>query len=296
MANGRFQHVLTWLLCGGLALSACREDKTPELHPALEKLESKPKLPTAPGVDPIDPVLANALVSRTRAPLHVDVVTCFQHPAYSYLEVRDKSGSGWVVVPSLHADRGARVSLLEYVRMRNFKAADLDVDVGNVLFVAKVAGPSVVYGDTGQEAAVDPALPAMMVTRTEALIELPELVQADLRIGQLYAARDEMAGKQVKIRGQVLQIAPQIGNRNWVFLRDGSGSKRTRWLVALIEETADLGEVLVVEGRVEVERSFRIGDRHLLLLGDATVVSRDLDESGADSSAAPARAAAKPNR
>ncbi len=289
MAIGRFQHVFWWLVCGSLALPACREDKPPEPHPTLQKLQAKPRLPTAPLVETVDAVLANALVSRTRAPLLVEVVTCFQHPAYSYLEVRDKSGSGWVVVPSLHVDPGTKVNLSEYVRMRNFKAADLDVDVGNVLFAAKVMGPSVVYGDTGQEAAVDPALPAMMVTRTEALLELPELAKAGHRIDELYAARDELAGKQVKIRGQVVQIAPQILNHNWVFLRDGSGSGRTRLVVALIEEAIDLGEILVVQGQVEIERSFQIGDRHVLLLTAASVLSRDLDESPSKSSAAPAR-------
>ena len=136
----------------------------------------------------------------------------------------------------------------------------------------------------------------MMVTRTEALIELPNLAEADLRIAQLYETREQQAGKRLKIRGQVLQIVPQIGNRNWVFLRDGTGSKHTRWLVVLLEETTDLGEVLVVEGRVEIDRSFRIGDRHLLLLDDAHVLSRDLDKTESQSSPSPDRHTSPPNR
>src|SRR5665647_112453 len=46
--------------------------------------------------------------------------------------------------------------------------------------------------------------------------------EGGITISELYANRKSYAGKSVKIRGEVVKFSPDIMNRNWVHVQDGT--------------------------------------------------------------------------
>ncbi len=232
-----------------------------------------PPAPLAPTVERVEPSLAYALADKTRQPVTVTVDQAIETPSYTYLEVHDSTKKGWVVAPALSVPAGAEITVEHYVRMLDFDALEISKRFDEVLVAARVNGVGVMLKETGEEAAVDPVLPASGVTMAEVSIRLVKITKGEHMLSEVIARADELAGKRIKIRGQVLRVVPRIRDRNWVWLRDGSGEQRRASLPVVIDRPVDPGQVLLLEGRVAVNRKFLIGGLHPVLLEDAVVLA-----------------------
>lgn len=84
-------------------------------------------------------------------------------------------------------------------------------------------------------------------------------------IAEIHAQRVALIGKPVAVRGKVERVRMETTGRNWIYLRDVSGSTGAREeLVAVITaDRASYGEVVVATGTV------RAGDGHAVILDDA---------------------------
>ncbi len=253
-------------LVGMLLLAACGKDEKKPQRPL------PPPAPPAPKIERVTPTLGHALAERTREALEVTVDESVEGPSYTYLKVHDTESNGWVVAPALTVPDKAEITIEQYVHMRDFEALEIGRRFDHVLVALRVNGAGVVLKETGEEAAVDPVLPASGVTMTEVSIRRVKIAKADLLLAEVNAQSAELAGRRVKIRGQVLRVMPRIRDRNWIWLRDGSGEQRDATLAVVIDRPVDPGQVLLLEGRVSVNRKFRIGGAHPVLLEDAVVL------------------------
>lgn len=248
-----------------MLLGACRKDVHP--HTAHQQLTDA-NAPPPPQVDLAAPTLYNALDDKTRATLHVTVVVAKLTQGYTWLHVKDDSGSGWVAGPMLRVPPQSIVEIRDYVPSQEIDPDVVPGHVPKVLFAAVVQGPDVVLLPVGDEAAVHPLLPAGGVTATDLELELPAMEKADHDIAELYIRSGELEGKTIAVRGQVVRVSPSIGGRNFIFLRDGRGDTRTGILPASIAVPVQAGDVVTVVGRLLVHRRFPYGGTHALLLAD----------------------------
>ena len=77
----------------------------------------------------------------------------------------------------------------------------------------------------------------------------------------------------MSVRGKVVKYNPDIMGRNWIHLRDGSGSrdKKDDDITVTTTETAAVGEVVVVRGTVHLDRDFGAGYAYPVILEDAQI-------------------------
>ena len=92
-------------------------------------------------------------------------------------------------------------------------------------------------------------------------------------VAEVWKQRTELKDAQVAVRGRVVKFMPAIMVKNWLHLRDGSGSSATGDDDITVTTAAALavGDVVVVTGTVRVDRDFGSGYSYPVLIEDATV-------------------------
>jgi hypothetical protein len=92
-------------------------------------------------------------------------------------------------------------------------------------------------------------------------------------VAEVWAERAALSGKPVAVRGTVVKFLPGIMGRNWLHLRDTTGShdKGDDDLTVTTDATAAVGAVVLVTGTVRVDQDFGAGYRYAVMIADAKV-------------------------
>ena len=97
-------------------------------------------------------------------------------------------------------------------------------------------------------------------------------VQADLGDIKVPKAIGPNA-RTVLVRGKVVKFTPEILSKNWIHLRDGSGSAsdNTHDVVVTTNDQARAGDVVVVKGLVRTDKDLGSGYVYKVLIEEATL-------------------------
>lgn len=90
-----------------------------------------------------------------------------------------------------------------------------------------------------------------------------------LAIAELTQRRMELAGQTVRVRGRVVKINRGIFGKNWLHLSDGTLAEGD--LTVTSDADAEIGDVVVAEGPVSVDRDFGFGYFYAVILEGAVV-------------------------
>ena len=79
----------------------------------------------------------------------------------------------------------------------------------------------------------------------------------------------------MSVRGQAVKVSSGILDRNWVHLRDGSGSAAAHDhdLVVTTTEDVKVGQQVVAQGKVVVDKDLGSGYRFEVLVEDAKITA-----------------------
>ena len=120
-----------------------------------------------------------------------------------------------------------------------------------------------------------PMHPTVPVAPADASIKVEKADGANAyRIAEVYASRASLKDAPVVIRAKVVKFSPNIMGRNWVHLRDGSGSRAAQDddLTVTTMDDATVGTVVVVKGIVRVNKDFGAGYAYPVIVEDAKIV------------------------
>jgi hypothetical protein len=93
-------------------------------------------------------------------------------------------------------------------------------------------------------------------------------------VAEVFAERETLKNRSVAVRGTVVKSLSGIMGRNWLHVRDGSGSSTAKDddLTVTSLQSAAVGDVVTVKGTVHVDRDFGAGYRYPVIVEDATFV------------------------
>lgn len=96
-------------------------------------------------------------------------------------------------------------------------------------------------------------------------------------IGEIYKDRAELAGKQVRVRGEVVKVNNHIMKRNFIHIQDGTGdaSDGSNDLTLTSQDTANPGDQITVVGTVILDHDFGAGYRYPVLVEGASIATAD---------------------
>ena len=180
---------------------------------------------------------------------------------YTYLKVKENDSEFWIAVPQMKAEKGETLYFSKSMEMKNFHSEALNRDFESVLFVDEIS-------TTPQSAGPVPNHPALKTTKAEVSVKP---IDGGKTIAQIYSDKDNLAGKTIKIRGQVTKFNPNIMGRNWIHVQDGTGSSDNYDLMITSKDIVRVGDIVVAEGKVAVNQDFGAGYSYQVMIEDAKV-------------------------
>jgi len=90
-------------------------------------------------------------------------------------------------------------------------------------------------------------------------------------VAEIFAEKDALAGKDVVFRGKVVRFNPNIMNRNWIHVQDGSGGSGTNDITVTTSATVKVGDTVLVKGKVALAQDFGYGYKYDVLVDNAEV-------------------------
>ena len=93
-------------------------------------------------------------------------------------------------------------------------------------------------------------------------------------VGEIYANKAALKGFEVVVRGRVVKCNPEIMGRNWLHLRDGSGSadKKDNDITVTTSEVVVKGDIVTIRGKVALDQDFSAGYTYPVIIEGAKIV------------------------
>jgi hypothetical protein len=97
-------------------------------------------------------------------------------------------------------------------------------------------------------------------------------VEGGKTVAEVFAEKDQLAGKQVVVRGKVVKTRDNIMGKNWVHVRDGTGAEKTNDLtITTSDPLPTVGATVVVTGQLSKDKDLGLGYKYDVLIEDAKV-------------------------
>lgn len=220
-------------------------------------------------------------------------------PPYSYLRLKTAEGEAWAAVPKTEVAVGADVTVTGAMPMTGFESKSLKRTFETVYFgtlagseAAEPPAPGGMPGMPGPMAGSPGATAgspgestmsaANMAAQHAAAAAGPEDVGnvkvakasgTDARtVAEVHAQRAALKEKSVTIRGKVVKFNENIMGRNWIHLRDGTGTAgKDNDITVTTGERVAVGDVVIVKGTVRVDRDFGHGYAYPVIVEEAKI-------------------------
>ena len=192
--------------------------------------------------------------------------------SYTYVLVDTDAGQRWAAGSEMSVNVGDRVTIADAILMRDFASSSLDRTFDEIWFAQTIQ-----VGDAPAPAAAGGGFDQSMGIGS-AHVAVDQEIIADIAVpaggrtvATLYAEKESLAGHEVVVRGQVVKYTAEVMGSNWLHIQDGSGEGETADLTVTTTAQAEVGDVVVVRGKLAIDRDFGYGYRYALLIEDAEV-------------------------
>ena len=188
--------------------------------------------------------------------------------SYTYAKLSTPAGEIWAAVPQASIKVGSEIGIENPMTMDGFESKALKRKFAKIVFGTLENG-------AGSPAAKSPhgALPAGPIDLKSVKVE--KASGADARtIEEIFAHKAKLNGQKVTVRGKVVKVNMGIMNKNWIHLRDGSGSADAGNfdLIVTSQSAAKMGDVVEAKGTVAADRDLGAGYKYSVLVEDAKLV------------------------
>ncbi|HSY50064.1 MAG TPA: nucleotide-binding protein [Thermoanaerobaculia bacterium] len=217
--------------------------------------------------------------------------------AFTYVRLTTDKGDQWVVCRQQPIRKGAQISVVVNMVADKFQSKTLKRTFDKLVF-GDIEGASAPAGipPHGQESMMPPhgqpaggdlsteALTAMMKTQhsgmakglvDETPIKVAKAEGSNAKtVAEIWGARATVhEGQPVVLHGKVVKFLPGIMGKNWLHLRDGSGSgeKGDNDITVTTSDVAAVGNVVLVSGVIHLNKDFGAGYSYPVIVEEAKV-------------------------
>jgi hypothetical protein len=189
--------------------------------------------------------------------------------SYTYLRLKTRDGEVWAAVNRAPVKVGAEVAIANPVVMRDFQSKTLGKTFDRIVFGSLAdSGPIASSGGGMGSPHAGMAKPVV------GDVKVAKATGPDARtVAEVNLRRADLKGKPVAVRGKVVKFTPGVMGKNWLHLRDGSGSEAdgsNDIVVTTLDETK-VGDVVQANGIVVTDRNLGSGYSYKVLIEEATL-------------------------
>jgi hypothetical protein len=198
--------------------------------------------------------------------------------SYTYLRLKTSNGETWAAVNKVPVKKGDTVNIENAMVMTNFTSKALNKTFPMILFgtLGGSAGGAVAGNAQGGHAlgTAYSTLPGKKLESINDDVHVAKASGANAHtVGEIMSKGAELKDKSVVVRGKVVKYNAEIMGKNWVHLRDGSGSAAdgTNDILVTTKAKTQVGAVVTVKGVVRTDRDFGAGYAYKVLIEEATL-------------------------
>lgn len=187
--------------------------------------------------------------------------------AYTYLRLKTSDGETWAAISKTPVKKGARVTIENVMVMNNFESRALKQTFKSIAF-GNLAGAS----KTGH--ALPPSHAASAQPANAPDVRVAKAAGANAwTVAEIITRAPELKDKTVVVRGRIVKYNPGIMGKNWLHLRDGSGSaaENSNDILVTTASEAKLGDIVTVKGMVRTDKDFGSGYAYKTLIEEAAI-------------------------
>ena len=193
----------------------------------------------------------------------VEVQEVIQGNSYTYLNVKDEDSTSWIAISKSEMEVGETISYKNPLAMKNFTSKELERTFETIYFVGRVDKES--SSSVSEQNPQSPHQKPAVETKEISI----EPIEGGISIAELYSNRTAYANTVVRIKGQVTKVNLGIMGKNWIHLQDGTGDTGSNDLLVTTQETVALGDIVIFEGTIALNKDFGSGYSYEVLMEDA---------------------------
>ncbi|GKT11388.1 MAG: hypothetical protein ISEC1_P0352 [Thiomicrorhabdus sp.] len=207
------------------------------------------------------------------ANLHGKVTDKIDAAGYTYIAIEVDGQKTWAAGPIVALNIGDQVGFSTKMPMRKFHSKSLNKDFALLYFVDGFIVPKgtgsakdskMSLSHSNQHAQAHSKFEASGKVAKEVL-----KVVGGKSIAEIYEQKSDLKGKGIRVKGEVTKFTAQILGKNWIHIRDSSTATD---LTVTTSETAAVGDVIVLEGVIGLERDFGYGYIYPVIMEEARQV------------------------
>jgi hypothetical protein len=227
-----------------------------------------------------------ALVAPAASVVQGEVLEVQDVESYTYLRLKTANGETWAAIMKTPMKTGDAVTLENVTVMSNFESKTLKKTFPTILFgslagAAATGAPAssamgamtgAASGKHGMSSAY-PIVPAKKLdTINDEHVSKAKGENAQT-VADVVTKSAKLKDKTVLVRGKVVKYNAEIMDKNWVHLRDGSGSaeKDTNDILVTTASKTKVGDIVTFKGTVRTDKDFGSGYSYKVLIEEATL-------------------------
>ena len=199
----------------------------------------------------------------------VTAVEVIQASGYTYVRAVEDKKDYWLATEKMEVKEGETYFWSDGIEMKNFTSKELKRTFPGIFFVQDFTDKPILSNSHAPAG----AMPAKPQAAEKAGLTIPK-AEGGITIAELYSKRKSFEGKTVRIRGEVEKFLPQIMNRNWVHIQDGTKDGNNFDLTINTQDTVKTGEITVFEGVVALNRDFGAGYTYDVIVENAKRINK----------------------
>jgi hypothetical protein len=187
--------------------------------------------------------------------------------SFVYLRLQTKDGETWAAIANAPVKKGTEVTIENVTIMTNFESKVLKRKFDRVVFGSMAGAGAAAGGDMAAMHA------GVAKTADVGDVKVAKASGPDARtVAEVVARKADLKDKTVVVRGKVVKFTGGVLGKNWIHLRDGSGSAAdgTNDLLVTTTDEAKIEDIVLVKGVVHLDRDFGSGYSYQVLIEDAT--------------------------
>lgn len=191
--------------------------------------------------------------------------------SYTYLRLKTKDGETWAAVGKATVKTGAKVTIENVTVMSNFESKSLKKTFPTFMFGNLAGSGASAQSNGGAMGKPHPDIAKPLDTQN---VVVPKARGANARtVAEILTKTAELKDKPVVVSGKVVKYNPGILGKNWIHLRDGSGSSadNTNDIIVTTSSETQVGNVITVKGVVRTDKDLGAGYSYKVLIEDATL-------------------------
>ena len=198
-----------------------------------------------------------------------------QANSYTYVKALEGDKEIWMAIPKREVEVGKTYYFKPEMEMKDFKSKDLDRTFESIYFLSGISESPMPI------AQMDGKAPDDEFHKKKAPVQKQELnIQKEegiISVGYLYENKLDFENKTVKVKGIVTKFNPEIMNKNWVHIQDGTGGESSFDLTITTQDFVQVGAIVTFEGVIAINKDFGAGYKYDLIMEEANKLNKEPD-------------------